>query len=652
MATTEIHAITVTPYKALRYVISDKVVPYISDDHINKDMPYRILENNGEKLVQYLTLNSFQNCDALNPYSTYRDMQEKWQGVRYKNNGKKAKNGQEPLMWHLHQSFNGMEVTPETANEIGRKLAEEIFKGFSVTVSTHCNTDNIHNHFIISAWDNTGKKWNNCNKNYQNIRRVSDRLCEEYGLHVLGKTKDVKLIRYKDKDGNTRYYEPTDRKNELIRKREAGEVTGDDVRSYRNTPIYEKTQKKTTNNRTEIKADIDAVLPTCRSYEELLERLKELGYSIRAKKKNGDWMAHVSFQSPLQDRATREDKIGDGVFYTRENLTNYIKAHKAELERDLTHESNHRDYNGDNKWNKTVPFIAGYEYGITKLSDINNHYKTIRSDSGKYCTVERTTTEKKLIADIRVKDSEVRGLIDTSHLDKLIAEQRGRRRQKKSYLSGTQEQRLVAQIQNSFRCLQYTQQHHIYGYRQIINLYSANKAKYDAAIDRFTKAEKTIRHLKEVLLTPKKLSDLQDKISGCNNNISYILEEYDEDIKRAAQYREVMGKYKIDTPEGQLALEKKVAEFEMRQNTNRGYMADVVLQMSELENCIRTYDRIDSENGNRNVQAMNEFEVLAKVGDTSQFDNISETKEYQKKDEREAATEKQEKHVMRKRDDR
>lgn len=626
MATTEIHAITVTPNRALGYVISDKVVPYISDDEINENVSYRLFESNGEKFIQYFTLTSYQNCNTVDPYSTYSDLQEKWQGVRYKNDGKKAKNGQEPLMWHLHQSFDGMEVSPEIANEIGRKLAAEVFKGFTVTISTHGNTDNIHNHFIVSAWNSEGAKWNNCNSNYQHIRRISDKLCEEYGLSVLDKTKDVKLIRYKNKDGKTRYYEPTDRKNELIRKREAGEITTDDVRSYRNTPQYDETQKRKTDNRTEIKADIDAVLPTCRSYEELIKRLRELGYSVRDKKKNGEWLSHISFQAPSNEKATREDKIGDGVFYVRENLEKYIKSQAKELVVEQEQEINH----GDNIPKKSVSFIPEYIYGETELTDIDNDYKTVLEESGKYCTIKRTETEKKVIADIRVKDNEVRGLIDTTQLHKIIAEQGECRRLKKPYLSKTKEQRLVAQIQSSFRCLQYTELHSIYSYRQIIDLYTANKAKYDATIDNFTKAETAISHLKEVLLTPQKLSALLDKIESRRNDVAYVLEEYNEDKKMVAQYRGIMAKYKIETQQGQGTLKKKVVEFEAKQNTNRGYMTSVITQMSELENCIRTYDRIDGENGSRDEQAMKEFELVVRLknqqGDTEQERENKKTK--------------------------
>lgn len=617
MATTEIHMITSTPEKALDYVMSDKVSVYVPGMEINEQAAHEIFEENGLKYIRYSTLTSFQDCESRNPYFTYRGIQEKWQGTRYQNDGLKSKNGKEPLMWHLHQSFDGLEVSPAVANEIGRKLAEEVFKGFSVTISTHSNTGNIHNHFIVSAWDKDGKKWNNCNANYQKIRRVSDRLCDEYGLNVLDHTRDVKLIRYEDEQGNTHYYEPTDRKNALMQKRKAGEISTDDVGSYRNTQPYAEEQKKKKTNREEIKEDIDTILPSCRSYEELLIRLRDLGYVIRDKKKNGDWLSHVAFQGPLQDKATRDDKISDDGFYTRESLTRYIEEQVKKIklrEEELPIEATPVILRPPvvEKKKKSIPYFAHYEYGVTELAEIDDHYKTIRSEDGSFRTEERTEAEKKVLSDVRMKDKQVRGLIDTTYLDKIIAEQKEQRRQRKPYLSNTREQRLVAEIQSSFRCLQYAEQHHIYGYEQIINLYAASKAKYDATIENFTKAEVDIKQLKELLLIPRRLTELEEKIERNRNNINYILEEYNEDKQAVAKYRGLLVKHKINTPQAQQALEQKVAEFEAKQNSNRGYMAKVVTQMSELENCIRTFNRIDTERGNRNEVAMWQFEQIAR----------------------------------------
>lgn len=602
MATTEIHAITSTPQKALKYVIADKIESYSSKEEINKDLPHILFEENGNKYVRYFTLVSCQNCEFDNPYSTMKFMQDKWQNVKYSNNGTKAKNNKEPLMWHLHQSFKGHEVTPEQANEIGQKLAKEIFAGFPVVVSTHCNRGNIHNHFMICAWGNDGKKWNNCNSNYKKIRTVSDRLCREYGLSVLEETTHQKLIRWKDKDGKTHYYEPTTRKSELIENRAKSETVKDDVGSYRHTAHYAEEADTKKTNREEVKRDIDAILPFCESYEELLMRLRELGYEVKDKKKNGEWLAHISFKAPLHEKATRENNIGDGRFYVRENLERYIvenSRNKTKNEKSFTHGEEEKD----------VVYFDNYEYGETPLEQISLNYKKVL-DNGEYKTVERTETEKRVIADIHETDREIKGLIDTSHLHKLIAEQKKNARSNQPHISKTKGQELVNQINNSFRCLKYIEQHSIISYEQAIALYSANKEKYDTTIEAFAKIDKILSELKEVLIIPEKLKMLQDKIDNRRNNIDYILEDYSQDNRTAEQYKALLLKYKIHTPQGLNSLQEKVADFERRQEANKGYLSKVVNQMSELENCIRTFDRIDTRHGNRNEKAMYDFEKL------------------------------------------
>ena len=89
--------------------------------------------------------------------------------------------------YHGYQSFAEGEVTAEQAHEIGVKLAEEIWGDrFQVIVSTHLNTDKIHNHFVLNSVSFIdGKRFCNTKKDYAIMRKTSDRLCEEYGLSVL-----------------------------------------------------------------------------------------------------------------------------------------------------------------------------------------------------------------------------------------------------------------------------------------------------------------------------------------------------------------------------------------------------------------------------------------------------------------------------------
>ena len=91
------------------------------------------------------------------------------------------------LAFHGYQSFKEGEVTPEIAHEIGVKLAEEMWGDrFQVVVSTHLNTDNIHNHFVINSVSfKDGYKYYSNISNTALLRKTSDEICEEYGLSVL-----------------------------------------------------------------------------------------------------------------------------------------------------------------------------------------------------------------------------------------------------------------------------------------------------------------------------------------------------------------------------------------------------------------------------------------------------------------------------------
>lgn len=89
--------------------------------------------------------------------------------------------------FHGYQSFAKGEISPEQAHEIGVKLAEELWGNkFQVVVSTHINTDNIHNHFVLNSVSFLdGKRFCNTKKDYALMRKTSDKLCNEYRLSIL-----------------------------------------------------------------------------------------------------------------------------------------------------------------------------------------------------------------------------------------------------------------------------------------------------------------------------------------------------------------------------------------------------------------------------------------------------------------------------------
>ena len=93
------------------------------------------------------------------------------------------------LFYHFVQSFSVDEnISPQTAHEIAVRFAEETekFQGFEIVVSTHCDRDHIHSHFVMNSVNaDSGKKFHITESEVETLMQKSDALCLEYGLSVL-----------------------------------------------------------------------------------------------------------------------------------------------------------------------------------------------------------------------------------------------------------------------------------------------------------------------------------------------------------------------------------------------------------------------------------------------------------------------------------
>jgi len=91
------------------------------------------------------------------------------------------------LAFHLMQSFKLGETDAETAHKIGSELAMDLLKGeYEYVLSTHVDKGHIHNHLIFCAANFTDyRKFVSNRKIYYQIRKTSDKLCEEFGLSVV-----------------------------------------------------------------------------------------------------------------------------------------------------------------------------------------------------------------------------------------------------------------------------------------------------------------------------------------------------------------------------------------------------------------------------------------------------------------------------------
>lgn len=599
MATTKNRKITVSLKYAIDYAMNDKVEDAPKDD-IRDSVAYAIDDKTGK--VIYPTYFTTMNCKPGHPVNTFNQVIEEYGKSELEKGSARTKDGAPILAWRYYQNFEG-HVDPIVANEIGQKLASEVFSNYPVVIGTHTNTENTHNHIIVCAWNLDGKKWHQHNAAYRHVREVSDRLCEEYGLSVLMDTRKQKLLKWTDEQGQVHYYEPTPRKNKLIAKREAGEITTDDVGSYRNTIPYEKVISKEKSNRDTVKKDIDRLLPFAKSYEHLVEMLRNIGYVVNDKRKNGDWLKHISYQPPTADKATRDYKIEDSGFYLRENLEKVIAEFNADREEKKLSETS-----------DMPPFFEEYIYGEVSLKDIDDRVRTIKENDGTYSVVQRGETERAVIRDIRVKDSELR-LLDTSRLDMAIQEHEKKQKHSGGYSNHQKAEIIQAQIKESFHVLRFMERQSLYSQQQINAIIESTWDKYNECMKNLDTLEGLVARLESVLQVPKKMEIIEDRMERMKGNRDYTDSELEGDLQQLKTYRAIEQRFKLSNPESVEQLSSRVLQSKAKISQLQKMLSAHRERLIEYDRCVNVLSRIDKEQGRDNTEIMVQYQKIKQEGD-------------------------------------
>lgn len=230
---------------------------------------------------------------------------------------------------HLIQSFMPDEVTPDIAHQIGQELCDKHLKGrYEYVMTTHVDRGHIHNHIIfnnVSFVD--GKAYISNKKSYHQIRNISDELCSQHGLSVIG--GDIK-----------------------------GKFNGVSYKEYQ--------ERKSGNSyKAKLQYAIDSAIKKSKNWDGFLENLKHDGYEIKPGK-------HISFKAINQERFTRSKTIGPD--YTEDRIKERI-ANRVHGK--LTHTGKQRKSTKviDIKSNKLASESIGFARWL-KLQNLKNIAKT------------------------------------------------------------------------------------------------------------------------------------------------------------------------------------------------------------------------------------------------------------------------------------
>lgn len=189
-------------------------------------------KHDGEKVGQVSSL----NCNPETALLEFKDIQRKYnmKGTR--------------VAYHIIQSFSPKDdITEEQANEIGKRLCEELYPDYQCIISTHIDKGHIHNHICLNAISMDGKKLedrlSNEKEGLYGLSDTSDRIAAEYGCFIMPRKTYLKS------------------------------ETKDYYHQYKEQSWKEK-----------IKEDIEGILPKCDSLDEFLDELSIADYEVRREK--------------------------------------------------------------------------------------------------------------------------------------------------------------------------------------------------------------------------------------------------------------------------------------------------------------------------------------------------------------------------------
>ena len=244
-------------------------------EYLDEDLyaAIRYVEND-DKTDQTMFVSGI-NCSKHNAYNEMIAVKRRF--------GERGRN----IAYHGYQSFAAGEVTPKEAHEIGVETARQMWgTKYQVVVTTHLNTDNIHNHFVVNSVAFTdGRKFRNGIGDRLELRKISDAICRQRQKSVI-----------------------------------------ETHRFYSNKKEYWMRKDGKMSHRDMLRRDVDEALSKSGSFAELEYYLKCLGYRFERDFR----YEHPSVIADGWKRAIRLDGLGEK--YSRENMHEILVANQYKPE--------------------------------------------------------------------------------------------------------------------------------------------------------------------------------------------------------------------------------------------------------------------------------------------------------------------------------
>lgn len=175
---------------------------------------------------------------------------------------------------HYIMSFADSEnVSPELAFRIAKTLVIKAFgEDVQAVITVHTDKSHVHAHFVINTYSLSGQKYNANMRSLHYVREKSNEVCKMFGV--------TPALNFENKGRSMQYNEWQHKQNG-------------------------------TSWKQQIRDEIDRLIPTVKSLDELLATLEEGGYEVKRGK-------YISIRAPGKERFVRTKTLGEE--YTEDSL--------------------------------------------------------------------------------------------------------------------------------------------------------------------------------------------------------------------------------------------------------------------------------------------------------------------------------------------
>lgn len=250
-------------------------MPYVKSIsvHATVDKSLRYILNPDKTESELYTVSINCTTDAHDAYLQMKAVYEHFARDKYNSPPPLEGKGTVKAIHYIISFADSENVSPELAHKLAMTFVRKNFGDeVQAVIATHVDKSHVHNHIIVNSYSLSGKKYYSNQDALRKARENINGICRAFGI--------TPALNFENKGRSVSHYE------------------------------WEQNRKGASWKK-QIRNEIDRLIPTVTSLDELLQLLEEQGYEVKRGK-------YISIKAPDQERFVRTKTLGEE--YTEDSL--------------------------------------------------------------------------------------------------------------------------------------------------------------------------------------------------------------------------------------------------------------------------------------------------------------------------------------------